>query len=255
MTNLILKRQICPWLAQTLLISHPNPSPLSLSDLWLPFSLTHTHGGSLSLTYTHGDWRLLLLWPKPIFSTTIFYSFFKSMPWRHLARDFRASHHHYCYCSMPTSLIWCQMCLGLCFWVWISIYGFRSLFLGLGLCLCLGLCVKRQGNVWQTPTNSATTIDDATTGGHWSLSSFFVLVFFFFFFSSLSLSLFFFFFFFFFFWFGSWSIYGLGFLMWYLDLVIFYLGLKGGLGMAICRFVGIFWLRVCLKMALIWWFC
>ena len=143
MTNLILKRQICPWLAQTLLISHPNPSPLSLSDLWLPFSLTHTHGGSLSLTYTHGDWRLLLLWPKPIFSTTIFYSFFKSMPWRHLARDFRASHHHYCYCSMPTSLIWCQMCLGLCFWVWISIYGFRSLFLGLGLCLCLGLCVKR----------------------------------------------------------------------------------------------------------------
>ena len=188
MTNLILKRQICPWLAQTLLISHPNPSPLSLSDLWLPFSLTHTHGGSLSLTYTHGDWRLLLLWPKPIFSTTIFYSFFKSMPWRHLARDFRASHHHYCYCSMPTSLIWCQMCLGLCFWVWISIYGFRSLFLGLGLCLCLGLCVKRQGNVWQTPTNSATTIDDATTGGHWSLSSFFVLVFFFFFFLSLSLS-------------------------------------------------------------------
>ena len=179
MTNLILKRQICPWLAQTLLISHPNPSPLSLSDLWLPFSLTHTHGGSLSLTYTHGDWRLLLLWPKPIFSTTIFYSFFKSMPWRHLARDFRASHHHYCYCSMPTSLIWCQMCLGLCFWVWISIYGFRSLFLGLGLCLCLGLCVKRQGNVWQTPTNSATTIDDATTGGHWSLSSFFVLNFFF----------------------------------------------------------------------------
>ena len=173
MTNLILKRQICPWLAQTLLISHPNPSPLSLSDLWLPFSLTHTHGGSLSLTYTHGDWRLPLLWPKPIFSTTIFYSLFKSMPWRHLARDFWASHHHYCYCSMPTSLIWCQMCLGLCFWVWISIYGFRSLFLGLGLCLCLGLCVKRQGNVWQTPTNSA------TTGGHWSLSSFFVLVFFF----------------------------------------------------------------------------
>ena len=127
----------------------------------------------------------ILSWPKPIFSTTIFHSLLKSMSWRHLARDFRASHHHYCYCSMPTSLIWCQMCLGLCFWVWISIYGFRSLFLGLGLCLCLGLCVKRQGNVWQTPTNSATTIDDATTGGHWSLSSFFVLVFFF----PLSLSL------------------------------------------------------------------
>ena len=34
--------------------------------------------------------------------------------------------------------------------------------------------------------------------------------------------------------------------------MIFYLGLKGDLGMAICRFVSIFLFRVYLKMALIW---
>ena len=53
--------------------------------------------------------------------TTIFnnhHSFLKSVSWRHLARDFRFS-------------------------VWISISGFESLFMGLGLCFYLGLCVKR----------------------------------------------------------------------------------------------------------------
>ena len=102
----------------------------------------------------------ILSWPKPIFSSTIFHSLLKSVPWRHLARDFRASHHHHYHCSMPTALVWCQMCLGLRFWVWISISGFGSLFLSLGLCLCLGLCVKRQGNIWKRPTSSATTIGD-----------------------------------------------------------------------------------------------
>ena len=37
---------------------------------------------------------------------------------------------------MPVALIWCQTCLGLRYWVWISISGFGSLFLGLGLCSC-----------------------------------------------------------------------------------------------------------------------
>ena len=120
----------------------------------------------------------ILSWPKPIFSSTIFHSLFKSVQWRHLARDFRASHHHHYYCSMPIALIWCQMCLGLRFWVWISISGFGSLFLGLSLCLCLGLCVKRQGNVWKRPTSFATTVGNATTGGHRS-PSFSVLIFFF----------------------------------------------------------------------------
>ena len=55
------------------------------------------------------------------------------------------------------------------------------------------------------------------------------LFFFFFFFSSFGLVL---------CWFGTCSIYGLG--------------LKGGLGMVICKFVGIFLFRICLKMALIW---
>ena len=170
----------------------------------------------------------ILSWPKPIFSSTIFHSLFKSVQWRHLARDFRASHHHHYYCSMPIALIWCQTCLGLRFWVWISISGFGSLFLGLSLCLCLGLCVKRQGNVWKRPTSFATTVGNATTGGHRS-PSFSVLIFFFFF--GLVLC-----------WFGTWSICKLGFLMWYKDLAIFYLGLNGGLGMVICRFVGIFYL-------------
>ena len=119
----------------------------------------------------------------------------------------------------------------------VLIFGFVSLFLGLGLCLCLGLCVKCQGNIWQDPRAppppSATPTSVAI-----NLYPFFFL--------SLSLSfglvlcL-----------FGFWSIYGLGFLMWYKDLVIFYLGLKWGLGMIICRFVGTFWFRVCLKMVLI----
>ena len=165
-------------------LTSPNLSPLrpkpfsSLLDLCLPLSLTHTHDGSLSLTYTHSGWRLPLSWSKPIFFTTIFHSLLKSVSWRHLARDFQASHHHHCYCSMPIALIWCQTCLGLYFWVWISISRFGSLFLGLGPCLCLGLCVKRQGNIWQKPTSFATTIGNATNGGRRSLSSFSVLIFF-----------------------------------------------------------------------------
>ena len=113
--------------SQTLLILVPNPS-FSLRPLAPFLSLSYTHGGSLSLTHTHGGCRLPLSWPKPIFPTTIFHFLLKSMPWRHLTRDFRASHHHHCYCSMPTALIWCQMCLGLRFWVCISISRFGSLF-------------------------------------------------------------------------------------------------------------------------------
>ena len=148
--------------------------------------------------------------------TTIFknhHSFLKLVSWRHLARDFRFS-------------------------VWISISGFESLFLGLSLYfwvwvfVCVWVCVsnvQRQGNVWQRSTSSATTIGDATNGGRWSLSSFFVLIFFFFLF-----------------WFGS-------LLVW--DLFNLRIGFERGLGMVICKFVGIFWFRICLKMALILWFC
>ena len=104
------------------------------------------------------------------------------MPWRHLTMDFRASHHHHCYCSMPTALIWCQTCLGLCFWVCISISGFGSLFV-------FGFVCQMSREHLTRPTSSTTTIGDANIGGHKSIS--------FFFFSlslSLSLSL---------FWFGS----------------------------------------------------
>ena len=148
-------------------------------------------------------------------------------------RDFQASHHHHCYCSMPTALIWCQTCLGLHFWVCISISGFGSLFV-------FGFMCQMSREHLRRPTSSTTTIGDANIGGHQSLSFSLSL--------SLSLSLSFglvlgl---------FGFWSIYGLGFLMWYKDLVIFDLGLKWGLGMIICRFVGTFWFRVCLKMVLI----
>ena len=141
--------------------------------------------------------------------TTIFnnhHSFLKSVSWRHLARDFRFS-------------------------IWISIFGFESLFLGLGLCLCLGLCVKRS-----TSRERLTKTHEFRHHHRWchqwwpSISILFLYSKFFF--SSFGLVL---------CWFGSCSIYGLG--------------LKGGLGMVICKFVGIFWFRVCLKMALIWWFC
>ena len=59
--------------------------------------------------------------------------------------------------------------LHLYFWVWVFV--------------CVWVCVsnvQRQGNVWQRPTSSATTIGDATNGGYRSLSSFSVLIFFFF---------------------------------------------------------------------------
>ena len=143
--------------------------------------------------------------------------------------DFRASHHHHCYCSMPTALIWCQTCLGLCFWVCISISGFGSLFV-------FGFVCQMSREHLTRPTSSATTIGDANTNGRWSLSSFSVLFFFFFFL----------------FWFSSlfvWVLVNLwiDFLTWYKDLVIFYLGL----GMIICRFMVFFLFRVCLKMVLI----
>ena len=162
---------------------------------------------SLSLTHTHGGWRLPLSWAKPIFSTTIFHFLLKSLLWRHLTRDFRASLHHHCYCSMPTALIWCQTCLGLCFCVCISISRFRSLFV-------FGFVCQMSRERLTRPTSSATTIGDANIDGHWSLSSFAVLFFFFFSFGLVFCL------------FVSWSIYGLGFLIWYKDLVIFYLGLK-----------------------------
>ena len=129
------------------------------------------------------------------------------MLWRHLTRDFRPSLHHHCYCSMPTALIWCQTCLGLCFWVCISISGFGSLFV-------FGFVCQMSREHLTRPTSSATTIDNANTNGRWSLSSFAVLFFFFFSFGLVFCL------------FVSWSIYGLGFLIWYKDLVIFYLGLK-----------------------------
>ena len=162
---------------------------------------------SLSLTHTHGGWRLPLSWAKPIFSTTIFHFLLKSVLWRHLTRDFRASLHHHCYCSMPTALIWCQTCLGLCFWVCISISRFRSLFV-------FGFVCQMSRERLTRPTSSATTIGDANIDGHWSLSSFAVLFFFFFLF-----------------WFGFLFVCVLvnlwiDFLTWYKDLVIFYLGLK-----------------------------
>ena len=158
--------------------------------------------------------------------TTIFnnhHSFLKSVSWRHLARDFRFS-------------------------VWISISRFESLFLGLGLCLCLGLCVKRS-----TSREHLTKIHKFRHHHRWchqwwlSISILFLCSNFFFFsilvwlFVGLGLVQ-----------FIDWFFYFfIFFYMWYKDLVIFYLGLKWGLGMIICRVVGIFWFRVCLKMVLI----
>ena len=156
--------------SQTLLILVPNPS-FSLRPLAPFLSLSYTHGGSLSLTHTHGGCRLPLSWPKPIFPTTIFHFLLKSMPWRHLTRDFRASHHHHCYYSMPTALIWCQTCLGLCFWVCISISGFGSLFV-------FGFVCQMSREHLTRSTSFAITIGNTNTGGYWSLSSFFVLIFF-----------------------------------------------------------------------------
>ena len=151
------------------------------------------------------------------------------MTWRHLTMDFRASHHHHCYCSMPTALIWCQTCLGLCFWVCISISGFGSLFVFRFMCQMSREHLTR-------PMSSATTIGDANTDGRRSLSSFSVL--FFFFFSSFGLVL---------CLFGSWSIHGLIFLhdirIWWFFIWVW-----------VWSFVDLwvfFWFRVCLKMVLI----
>ena len=115
------------------------------------------------------------------------------MPWRHLARDFRASHLHHCYCSMPTALIWCQTCLGLRFGVWVSISGFGSLFVFGFVCQTsrehLTKIHKLHHHHWQCH--------------HWwpSISILFLCSIFFFFSFGLVLC-----------WFRSCSIYGLGFL-------------------------------------------
>ena len=120
---------------------------------------------------------------------------------------------HHCYCSMPTSLIWCETCLGLRFWVWISIYGFGSLFVF--------------GFVCQMSRKHLTKTHELRHH-HWQCHHQWPSIFLFlcsnFFFPSFGLVL---------YWFGSWSICRL-------DLVIFDLGLKGGLGMVVSRFVGIF---------------
>ena len=74
---------------------------------------------------------------------------------------------------------------------------FLFLFLGLGLCLCLGLCAKHPRNVWQRPTSSATI--GSSDLSPLSLLFYFIFSLFLFCFGSS--------------WFGSWSIYGLSFLM------------------------------------------
>ena len=95
----------------------------------------------------------------------------QTMRWRHLTRDFRDSHHHHCYCSLPIALIWCQTCLGLRFWVCIFIFGFGSL-------LVSGFVFQMSRERLTRPTSSATTIGDANIGGRWSLSFFSILNFF-----------------------------------------------------------------------------
>ena len=111
-------------------------------------------------------------------------------------------------------------CLGLHFWVWISISGFGSIF-GFGSLFVFGF-------VCQTSREHLTKTHERCHHW-WSSISPFLYSFFFPPSFGLVLCL-----------FGSWSICGLGFLMWYKDLMIFYLGFKGGLGMVIYKFVDIF---------------
>ena len=139
MTNLILKKT-------NLSLTNPNPSPLSLSlslslsNLWLPLSL------SLSPTPTAAK-DSLFHGRNPFFPLPSFTLFSNQCHGDIWLRIFELHITTTAIVPCQQLLIWCQTSLGLCFWVWISISEFGPLFLGLGLCLCLGLCVKCQENV------------------------------------------------------------------------------------------------------------